>query len=414
MMRSIASILVILLMAATGFAQRPTTTISPRDRLMMTDTIRAATARAICALYDRVAAQPLTPNLNVGAYLKHVDLVDEFTKLLRQADQLGGPRWIDEYTCQVQLEISAMRVAYVLRQFAAAYPNRSHITVQQIDRGVRGWSQASFSATGTSTSPIALVRIKPGAGAAWERVSDVDRRRALAAANADATNRAMANAGLILLSDHKTIADSYEIPEVNTAIRSWLGHRPVTDVRFRDDLQVEVSLGVDERDFFNIIRNALDQQKVIALPKQPEDWRRIERDFSSRFQQPVGRAGVERPVPKAPPVALPDRPPEWVEDQINVQGTATGVGPKLKTARQAEAEAIATLRGRIDELKIDKDLTVAAAAKRDPRIAEAISRAIKQSRIYKTEYRADGSVVIHIAANLRDLWEEMLRAVASY
>lgn len=164
-MRPIASMLAILLLTATVFAaEHPTTTIAPRDRLMMTDTIRAATARAVWALYDRVAAQPLTPNLNVGAYLKHMELVEEFTRLLRQADQLGGPRWIDEYTCQVQLEISAMRMAHVLRQFAAAYPNRSHITVQQIDRGVRAWAQTSFAATGSSTSPTALVRIKPGAG----------------------------------------------------------------------------------------------------------------------------------------------------------------------------------------------------------------------------------------------------------
>jgi hypothetical protein len=392
-------------------ADRPPQQVVQRDRLAAADTARAATSAAVSGLYDQIGELPLTATLTVAQFLKDLQVQDEFTRTLQRADQIGAPRWVDEYTCQVQLEIPALRVSYALRQLAAAYPRASPLTPAQIERAASRWPCQTFAATGSSASSVALPEFRPPPGNRWAAVTLAERRKALAAANSDATYRAMSSVSPVALSDQKTLGDGFAVPEVGDAVRGWLSRRPVTRVDFRDDLQVEVALGVDRRDYFNVVRAALTRQRAIAPPNE-EEWSRVERDFSSRFYSPVGRAAVSDPkavVTTKPAFHLPQRAPEWAHDQIDVQGLASGSGPKLKTALAAEADARAKLHARIENLQLDRNLTVADAAKQSRLVADAVARFVKQAHIFKTEYRPDGTVVVRMSADLGDLWEEMHR-----
>jgi hypothetical protein len=381
-----------------------------RDRAGAADTVAAATNRAIEELYVQIAEMPLTPRQSVGQVLKELELEEELKKVLRRADQLGAPRWIDEHTCQVQLQITADRVSYGLRQLSAAYPRRFPATPGQIESVARGWPRQVFIATGTSASPKALVEIKPAMSPKWAMVSEVERRRALAAANADASQRAMQSVGPVRLANQKTVGESMQIPAVRQAVQSWLGTRPVTRVDFHEDLQVEVALGVDERDFFSVYRKAISQQPDLPLPREPAEWQRLEREFASHFRPPVGRSSVQVNAAIRPAELVPARAPEWVGQQVEIEGMARSLGPKLRTRYAAEADAQAKLQSRLEDLPLSEGLTVGEAARRDPRLAEAVKRAGRAARIFKTQYNADGSATVHLAADLRDLWEELGRA----
>jgi hypothetical protein len=57
-------------------------------------------------------------------------------------------------------------------------------------------------------------------------------------------------------------------------------------------------------------------------------------------------------------------------------------------------------------LPLTKTLTIAQAAQRDSRIAEAVQRAVDQARTYKVEYDQDGARV-QVNLDLSNLWDEL-------
>jgi len=52
-------------------------------------------------------------------------------------------------------------------------------------------------------------------------------------------------------------------------------------------------------------------------------------------------------------------------------------------------------------------LSVAAAEKRNPRVAEAVTRALDQAKTYKVEYEPDGSAKVKVSLELREVWHEI-------
>lgn len=413
-MRWISLLLSLPLLAPPAWgAQKtePPPQVIHRDRVAAGETVRAATGRAVADLYAQIATLPIHGRLTIGQFLKEMEEAEDFQReVLARADQLGEPRWLNEYTAQVHLEISSLRVRDELMRIAAASPKGSPASPAQVAAAAARWPRV-FSATGASAASTALVEIKPALGARWAQVSDTARRQALTAARSTAADRALESIRPVPLTDSKTIGDTLAIPEVGESVRLWLNRRPVTRVDFRDDLQVEVALAVDQRDYCSAVRSAVERQKQITLPKDPQVWQRVERDFATRVSAPViGRASV--PEPAAAPskaLRLPERAPDWVDGQIDLLGAARGTGPRLKTSLAAEADARAKLQSRLEALPLERDLTLGQAAQRDPRLAGALQRAVKRARVSKVEYRSDGSVVVHLWSDLRDVWDELRR-----
>jgi hypothetical protein len=374
------------------------------------DTVRAATANAVKKLYDEVAHLPLTADLSVGKYLKQIEGEAEFTKSLQRADQIGGPRWVNN-TCQVELEIPAIRVSYALRQLAAAHPRSSSLTPAQIERAAERWPQRAIGATGSSAAAGGLSEIRPRVGERWAGVSEEARKRALEAANQSAARRAIESVSLVILTDSKTVGDGLAVPAVTQRVQTWLASRPVTSVDFRDDLEVEVTLAVDEHDFFDVMRTALSAQREVAVPKEDREWDRLERDFGAQLKPAVGRARApsEKSAPPKRTFEIPKKTPEWVDKPIDVVGESKAGGGKLRNARLADADAKSKLQSQIGSLKLDKDLTVDQAARQDPRVADAVARTIARSVLYKTEYRSDGSVAVRVQADMQFFWDELRR-----
>ena len=49
------------------------------------------------------------------------------------------------------------------------------------------------------------------------------------------------------------------------------------------------------------------------------------------------------------------------------------------------------------------------AAKRSDAIRSALDYTVDSARVFKTDYRADGTVVVHLAADPRDFWFNLRR-----
>ena len=75
----------------------------------------------------QIAAEPVGRGITVGDMLDATDGNDFLVKTLQRAQMIGGPRWLDDQTCQVRLEISGTRVAAALVQIANVNASKSPI-----------------------------------------------------------------------------------------------------------------------------------------------------------------------------------------------------------------------------------------------------------------------------------------------
>src|SRR5258706_4518071 len=376
-LRRAVFVLVVIALIPRLFAADTTRKFIPEnDEGVRSDTVRAATSNAVRNLYDEVGRLPITRDWTVRTYLKSVRARDDFVKTLQSAEQVGDPRWVN-HMCQVQLEIPAQRVSYTLTQFVAANPKKSAITVTDIERASRGWPQTVFGATGSAAGSGADIR--PRAGTRWANIPADLRQRALDDAAAAAADRVMNSVRDLPIGERKTLGDAFADSQIKTRIRSWLTSRPMTRVDFQDNLDVEVALAADPRDFFNITQETLQNQNKLPVPKNPEDWRDLEKNFLAKTAPAVGRAHIQNPAvaPAANLIRLPAKPPAWINKPISVTGTSPAIkGSKLRTERAAERDAQAKLDERIELLELDNNLTLGQAARQDPRLASAISRTV--------------------------------------
>ena len=149
----------LLVVIAAGFARAQE---SHKDDAGKSQVL-AATKDAVANLLDEVSRVPLTSRLTVGEFLRQTRSTDEMMKVLQRAQQMGGARWLDDHTCQVELEISGPLVAQQLKRAAAADPRRSPIAPPELDRAVRNWDDRAFTATGRA-SPATRAAELSGSG----------------------------------------------------------------------------------------------------------------------------------------------------------------------------------------------------------------------------------------------------------
>ena len=116
--------------------------------------VDAATQNALSGMMADVARQPITPKLAVRDLLNSTNGADALMDTLKQADQIGGPRWIDEQTCQVQLEIAGQKVADRLVKISTAAGERSPVKAQTVRSAVRNWGRRTFTAVGSSATEV--------------------------------------------------------------------------------------------------------------------------------------------------------------------------------------------------------------------------------------------------------------------
>ena len=380
--------------------------------------VRAATADAVSNLLEEVSRASLTRNLSVGEFLRRTNSTDELMKVLQRAQQVGGPRWVDDHTCQIELQISGPVVAGALNRIAAANPRQAPIAARELARVVKGWDERSFSATGAATSRLPAVHVRGNeriglAREGWREISQKAREQAVAAATLDAARRSMASIRPISLTPRSTVGDALAVKGVGDKMQAWYVSQAPARVELTDDMEAVVELEGTAADSFATFHDLALKQKEVALPSDEREWDRVKDDFERRMVTPIGRAvvpvgGAGEAVVAAPkPLALPGHTPAWARRRLEATGTGTARGSKLMAARDGEAAAEAKLRQQIEELELTPRQTVGQAAKADPRVERAIKRALARTRIAKADYHADDSAEVSVYLDLGDFWEEL-------
>lgn len=379
------------------------------------DKVQAAQANAVDALREEIARMPLADGLTVQDFLDRTCSADELDKTLQRSEQVGGPRWLDEQTCQVRLEISGTRVANALSRIATTRQKDSPISPDRLQFALRDWNNRTFAATGSSTGSAAVEDVAPASAVdPWAAIDEAVRRQAVIQARENAIQRVLESIRPIELTHGKTIGDSLSANDgaLERAMTDYLAARPVTSVVFQGDLSVQLTLANPPTEFFDAFRATASAQKNLLLQVDESSWNHLRQQMLQQLAPAVGtgRLPDDKAAQPNPASMMLASPPDWVDRQIDAQGTAEPAGSKLLSARHAEIDARAKLEAQIDALKLTDTQTIAQAAKANPLIRDAVVRALRRARIYKSDYLSDGSVSVYMSLDLQDLWEELRRS----
>jgi hypothetical protein len=399
LMRLLPVLILICLLAPTALAE---------DELRNPQ-VSAATADALAGLKREVVAAHVTSDLTIEDVLDRVGGGDELERTLLGAEQLGGARWLGDQAVQVRLSIDGTRIGKTLLKIVQAHPKQSPIAPDALQRELHQLGDRTFSATGTSTGAADISHLRPPPSQrAWWGVSDADRRTALATARNDAINHVLESLGPISLGG-ATLAQALRDASISDAIKGWLSSQPIKTAEFEDDLSVKLTLSAPVEGLWPVLRGALGRQKQVPLPGTQAEWDRLQHDVATHVAPAQGIGTVQAPVQPAAAqgMLLPAQAPAWAIQQAETEATSSDDGARLRTARRAEALALEKLRHVVEGLPLAQGVTVGGAAERDPRIAQAVVRALGRARPFKVDYGAKGSVTVHVAFRLSDLWAEL-------
>jgi hypothetical protein len=378
--------------------------------------LQAAHTDAVASLLDQVRVERLSPDLIVGQFLQRSGGEERLRQAVeRSAQQIGATRWPNPGTCQVQLEVSADEVARTLISIASDEPRKSPMPADAIARRLaQAWRQRTFAATGTSATPQAVEKMRPGPDhPLWLAVPEADRREAVKAAQRNAAGRAMDGLGDIPLGGGKTLSDALQVPEVRDAIQAWVAGRPVTNIEFRDNGELRLTVSAPGEELWPVLRDALAKQTQIAPPRDEAEWGRLHDEVVGRLRTAVGgRSSVttQRPVATTHPptrTIMPQQRPRWADEQLNADGTAGGGGDQLALIHSAKGEASKSLRTQIKALSLGDGRKLGDAAS-DPDVAAAIDRSLLRARVRKVDWGPNAnSATVHMSLDLRHVWHEL-------
>ncbi|HMB95472.1 MAG TPA: hypothetical protein VKK61_05485, partial [Tepidisphaeraceae bacterium] len=233
----------------------------------------------------------------------------------------------------------------------------------------------------------------------------------VADARQDAVQHVMESIRPVELAPGETVGDLLAHEKAHQEIYRWLDSRPVTDVQFKDNLQVELIVSTPSDDLADVVINS-GQSVGTTLPTDPQRMEIVKREFARRIAIAIGRATV-KPInekistTRPAAIVLPQQPPAWIGQLIESEAVAQPKASKLRTKNAAEIKASEILRDRIDSLKLTPTLSIGEAAAHDPQVTEAIDRAMMRARVFKVDYRADDSVMVRMMIDSRDLWYEL-------
>ncbi|HEX8520697.1 MAG TPA: hypothetical protein VF669_00490 [Tepidisphaeraceae bacterium] len=375
------------------------------------ETIQAAGDNARQSLRQQIEEVRIQRDLTVGDLLKKLDAEDQLNRTLYKANQLGGPRWLNDQTCQVRLELPGSTVISSLKQLVNSNPKDSPVSASVIETRLRDLQQKTFCAVGSSTRGAVAGARAPGEEA-WAGVPEEARKQAVAAAKRDAVNRAIENVKPVPLAQNKTVGDALAVKSVQDAVDGWLAARPVTGLEFQPDLQVRLTLAAPADEMFDTFQMAAKAQKQVPLPKDDKAWDEVREVFVTKVRRVTGRAPAAVTTTSiVHAVQLPDSPPAWASDQIDAQGSSKAKANRLKAARAAETDALAKVRAKVESLPLNAKQTVGDAVKADKRISTAVGRAVDGARTYKVDYESDGSATVKVVLELQEVWEQIRSAV---
>jgi len=370
------------------------------------DAVTAATASAIDHLFNDLQAEPITDNLTVGIFIQRTASTFRLRHFLQQAEPVGGPRWLDEETCQVRMIASGGAIASELSRIAGDNPKTTPISSRELLRHLASWDAREFTAVGSSAM-MQTYPSPPPSAMGWAGANVTDVKLTMAAARRDAAVHAIAILSPIALTPRQTIGDALVDSAARASVQEWLASRPVVAISF-GNADVQLTLAAAPVELCSEIRAAILPHPAVDMSEI--NWAALSTQLAERLPVYTGRAhwgGRSTPRASHEIILSLQQPPDWIDRQLD-QGAIGNGANSLLAARAAQGAAIAQLRNQIDQLRLPGGPAIGDAARNDPRFARRVQVAtVRTARLYSLDYRPDGSVSARMSLDLREFWEAL-------
>src|SRR5436305_12441299 len=127
-----AALLLALLLASPLWAAEDPSRIAQVD---------AARSDAIDALRREILAASILPDATVQNLVEKAGGEGVISKALTGAQQMGGPRWIDDQTCQITMSIEGEAIAKAVEDIARTRPRALSVSPQELHDKLKRWSR---------------------------------------------------------------------------------------------------------------------------------------------------------------------------------------------------------------------------------------------------------------------------------
>src|SRR4051794_24288420 len=114
--------------------------------------VQAAAANAMVNLREQVLRMPLTRGVDVRTLVDRTQSSAALTQALQGAQQIGGPRWGGDRTCQVRVEMPGSQLSGVLLSEVRQHVDQSPLPIDELQRRLHEWDRLTFYAVGSSAA----------------------------------------------------------------------------------------------------------------------------------------------------------------------------------------------------------------------------------------------------------------------
>src|SRR4051812_25028594 len=139
MRQRFTAILLLLALAPITWAQDPSVV-----------QVDAARSDALDALRREILAMQILPDATVQHLVERAGGEGVISRILTTAQQVGGPRWIEDQTCQVTISVDGEQLARALVDLAQSKPKALSVPPATLRDRLKRWKGRTFQSVGTS------------------------------------------------------------------------------------------------------------------------------------------------------------------------------------------------------------------------------------------------------------------------
>lgn len=393
---------------------------------------RAAQADAYRQLGEEIKGLKISSNTYVRDYVAESDQIStELDAFIKGLKMKGRPRYLDDGSCEVVVEVTLSQLIQALKTIQHKYPSGKVI---EFDQMVKFTKKSVIKATGIGVAPgeepaaaketgATSGRYKPWAGVpGWENVTTQGRLLAQRAALTDARrNLAETVKGLRITSNTYVRDFVVESDVIQTDLNAFIkGIKQFGGYRYEPNLIVECDVEVTIQKVIKELTKI--RQQMIT---RGHNWHRVEfQDVN--FEKIVGWGpkkvikangtgtvrpdGIKKGAASTGAASSAPSAPAWAADVVTATGTGIvkeGEPPtlgRLNAERAAELDAKRNLTEKIYGVHITATTTVKDYVTEHDEVSTDVKQFLAgASRVGEPKYNDDGSVEVTMQLPLEGL-----------
>ncbi len=429
------ALLALLLAAGPAFAATP-----EQNKLLAK---RAAEIDAYRNLAEIIKGFQIDSRTIVRDFVTESDEINtEFREFIKGAKVVGEPRYFDDDTCEVDVQITIEEVVTKLKTIVKEIYDGRRWVPEKFEKLYTTVTTRTITATGAgaprperddelnddfiSPPPKGTIKRLP-VPPNWEDVDGQQRLMARRAALTDARRNLAESVKGFRIDSSTTVKDFVTQSDViNTSLSTFLRGVQVVEYRYNsDELIVECDVQITLEEVITYLKRTVKAfneggrwYEKIFESVRTETTRKL---VTATGYGTIAGKPAEKPAPVVQPEPAPvveEEPgiPEWAARTITATGEAvpsedaeSEAAAKRGAKRTAKIEAVRKLGEVLDGVQIDSKTTVEDFVTESDEIETKSNAFVRGARVVKGEWTSDGTYKVTVELKLIDFYNKIYK-----